>query len=91
MQDRKTGALLVVDVLNDCCPGGALGIAEGNMIRGPIDWAMPFFDCIVLTQDWHSRNHVSFASSHPGQESIPNNGGSGGMQLLWPDHCEEGS
>ncbi len=91
MPERKTSALLVVDVQNDFCPGGALGVAEGNMILGPINHVMPLFDYIVLTQDWHPRNHVSFASSHPGKIPSQTVAVPGGTQLLWPDHCVEGS
>ncbi len=91
MPERKTSALLVVDVQNDFCPGGALGVAEGNMILGPINHVMPLFDYIVLTQDWHPRNHVSFASSHPGKIPSQTVEVPGGTQLLWPDHCVEGS
>ncbi|MEI6387575.1 MAG: bifunctional nicotinamidase/pyrazinamidase [Spirochaetota bacterium] len=91
MPDRKTSALLVVDMQNDFCPGGTLGVTEGNLVLGPINKVMPLFDYIVLTQDWHPRNHVSFASSHPGKRPSQTVEVPGGTQLLWPDHCVEGS
>ena len=84
MSDR---ALVVIDVQNDFCPGGALPVAEGDRVVPVINRLAARFQRVVATQDWHPPGHVSFASSHPGRrpfESI-------GSQQLWPDHCLAGS
>jgi nicotinamidase/pyrazinamidase len=84
MNDR---ALVVIDVQNDFCPGGALPVAEGDRVVPVINRLAARFQRVVATQDWHPPGHVSFASSHPGRrpfESI-------GSQQLWPDHCLAGS
>jgi nicotinamidase/pyrazinamidase len=83
-------ALIVVDVQNDFCPGGALGVAGGDEIVAPINNRMADFDAVILTQDWHPAGHSSFASSHQAAEfsttEMPY-----GSQVLWPDHCVQGS
>ena len=83
-------ALIVVDVQNDFCPGGALAIAGGDEIVAPINNRMADFDAVILTQDWHPAGHSSFASSHKAAEfsttEMPY-----GSQVLWPDHCVQGS
>ena len=84
MNDR---ALVVIDVQNDFCPGGALPVAEGDRVVPVINRLAARFQRVVATQDWHPPGHVSFASSHAGRrpfESI-------GSQQLWPDHCLAGS
>jgi nicotinamidase/pyrazinamidase len=83
-------ALIVVDVQNDFCPGGALAVAGGDEIVAPINNRMADFDAVILTQDWHPAGHSSFASSHQVAEfsttEMPY-----GSQVLWPDHCVQGS
>ena len=83
-------ALIVVDVQNDFCPGGALAVAGGDEIVVPINNRMADFDAVILTQDWHPAGHSSFASSHEVAEfsttEMPY-----GSQVLWPDHCVQGS
>ncbi|WP_342077313.1 bifunctional nicotinamidase/pyrazinamidase [Yoonia sp. SS1-5] len=85
-----THALLVIDVQNDFCPGGALAVAGGDEIVSGINAAMNDFDAVILTQDWHPAGHSSFASSHNAEPmsvtEMPY-----GPQVLWPDHCIQGS
>jgi nicotinamidase/pyrazinamidase len=83
-------ALIVIDVQNDFCPGGALAVTGGNEIVSPINQIMDEFDAIILTQDWHPAGHSSFASSHDASafSSIEM---SYGKQILWPDHCVQGT
>ena len=84
-------ALLVIDVQNDFCPNGALAVAGGDMIIQPINAAMDKFDIVVLTQDWHPTDHKSFASSHANKKPFDTVVMSYGDQVLWPDHCIQGS
>ena len=84
-------ALIVIDVQNDFCPGGALAVAGGDEIVPGINALMPDMDAIVLTQDWHPAGHSSFASSHPGQEPMSVTDMPYGPQILWPDHCIQGT
>jgi nicotinamidase/pyrazinamidase len=84
-------ALLVVDVQNDFCPGGALGVEHGAAIVKGINRVAAKFDIIVTTQDWHPRNHGSFASNHPGAKPFDMGTLSGRDQVLWPDHCVQNS
>ena len=83
-------ALIVVDVQNDFCLGGALAVTGGDEIVAPINNRMADFDAVILTQDWHPAGHSSFASSHKAAEfsttKMPY-----GPQVLWPDHCVQGS
>jgi nicotinamidase/pyrazinamidase len=85
-----THALLVIDVQNDFCPGGALAVTGGDEIIAGINAAMNDFDAVILTQDWHPAGHSSFASSHDAAPmsvvDMPY-----GPQVLWPDHCIQGS
>ena len=83
-------ALIVIDMQNDFCPGGALAVTGGNEIVSPINQIMDEFDAIILTQDWHPAGHSSFASSHDASafSSIEM---SYGKQILWPDHCVQGT
>ena len=82
-------ALLVIDVQNDFCPGGALAVAGGDEIVDGINALMTDFDAVILTQDWHPAGHSSFASSHQAEPfsltDMPY-----GPQVLWPDHCVQG-
>ncbi|MGR3272727.1 bifunctional nicotinamidase/pyrazinamidase [Thalassococcus profundi] len=84
-------ALLVIDVQNDFCPGGALAVAEGDRIVAPINALMAEFDAVILTQDWHPAGHSSFASQHPGKAPMEMIEMPYGPQVLWPDHCIQGS
>ena len=83
-------ALIVVDVQNDFCPGGALAVAGGDQIVAQINNVMADFDAVILTQDWHPTGHSSFASSH-GADVFSNIVMPYGPQVLWPDHCVQGS
>lgn len=84
-------ALIVIDVQNDFCPGGALAVAGGDEIVAPINGLLPEFPVRVLTQDWHPAGHSSFASSHDGFEPFSVTEMPYGPQVLWPDHCIQGS
>ncbi len=84
-------ALIVIDVQNDFCPGGALAVPEGDQIVPGINALMDDFDTVVLTQDWHPAGHSSFASSHDGKAPYELIDMPYGPQVLWPDHCVLGS
>lgn len=84
-------ALLVIDVQNDFCPAGALEVAGGNEIIPHINEEMLKYDCVVLTQDWHPKGHSSFATSHEGKNPLELIKMPYGDQVLWPDHCIQGS
>ncbi len=84
-------ALIVIDVQNDFCPGGALAVAEGDQIVPEINALMDDFATVVLTQDWHPAGHSSFASSHDGKNPLEMIDMPYGPQVLWPDHCVQGS
>ncbi len=79
--------LLVVDVQNDFCPGGALAVPRGDEVVPVINSLAGKFRHVVLTQDWHPRGHLSFASSHPGKKPFETIAAAYGPQVLWPDHC----
>ncbi len=84
-------ALIVVDVQNDFCPGGALAVQQGDQVVQFINRIRERFPLVVFTQDWHPRQHKSFASNNPGAkvgEVIPQGGG---PQVMWPDHCVQGT
>jgi len=84
-------ALLVIDVQTDFCPGGALAVAGGDEIVPGINALMDSFDAVVVTQDWHPPGHSSFASEHPGKAPMEVIDMPYGPQVLWPDHCVQGS
>ena len=84
-------ALLVIDIQNDFCPGGALAVAGGDEIVTHVNALMTEFEAVVLTQDWHPSGHSSFASSHPGKGPFESVEMPYGEQTLWPDHCVQGS
>lgn len=84
-------ALVVIDVQNDFCPGGALAVEQGDAIVGPINALMAEHDTVILTQDWHPAGHSSFASSHAGKAPYDVAQMPYGDQVLWPDHCVIGS
>ena len=85
-----TQALLVIDVQNDFCPGGALEVPEGDQIVDGINRLMDEYDTVILTQDWHPAGHSSFASSH-GADPYSMTEMAYGPQVLWPDHCIQGT
>lgn len=84
-------ALIVIDVQNDFCPGGALAVAGGDEIISRINGLMDDFATVVLTQDWHPANHASFAANHPGAAPFSLIQMPYGPQVLWPTHCVIGS
>ena len=84
-------ALLVIDMQNDFCPGGALAVPEGDRIVPGINDLMQGFGCVILTQDWHPADHLSFASEHPGAAAYDLTEMPYGPQVLWPDHCVQGT
>jgi nicotinamidase/pyrazinamidase len=91
-----TDALLVIDLQNDFCPavdgiGGALAVAGGDEIVPIINTLGRRFDHVLLTQDWHPSTHISFASAHPGAQPYQQIEVAYGPQVLWPDHCVQGS
>lgn len=83
--------LLVVDVQNDFCPGAALGVPRGDEIVPLINRLASRFKHVLLTQDWHPAGHLSFASAHPGRKPYEIVEVSYGAQILWPDHCVQGT
>lgn len=83
--------LLVIDVQNDFCPGGALAVPEGDQVIAPIHRIAVHFQHIILTQDWHPANHVSFAANHPGTRPYEFIKMDYGPQTLWPAHCVQGT
>ncbi|GAA6193244.1 bifunctional nicotinamidase/pyrazinamidase [Phaeobacter sp. NW0010-22] len=86
-----THALLVIDVQNDFCPGGALAVPGGDEIVPLINGMMERFDAVILTQDWHPAGHSSFASTHAGKAPFEMIDMPYGPQVLWPDHCQQGT
>lgn len=86
-----TKALIVIDVQNDFCPGGALAVAGGDEIVNRINTLMDDFETVILTQDWHPAGHSSFASSHDGAAPMSIVEMPYGPQVLWPDHCIQGT
>ncbi len=86
-----THALIVIDVQNDFCPGGALAVPDGDSIVAGINALMEEVDAVIFTQDWHPSGHSSFASQHEGKEPYDLIEMPYGPQVLWPDHCVQGS
>ena len=87
----KETCLLVVDMQNDFCPGGALPVPEGHLIVPVINRLTGRFGNVAATQDWHPPGHVSFASRHPGKQPFDVVQADGIEQVLWPDHCVQGT
>ena len=83
--------LLIVDVQNDFCPGGALAVPNGDEVVPLINQIGQRFNHVLMTQDWHPPGHQSFASSHPGKQPFETIELPYGQQVLWPDHCVQGS
>jgi nicotinamidase/pyrazinamidase len=84
-------ALILVDIQNDFIPGGALAVPEGDRVVPIANRVQGAFDLVVATQDWHPANHGSFASQHPGKKPGDVIDLNGIAQVLWPDHCVQGS
>jgi nicotinamidase/pyrazinamidase len=84
-------ALLVIDVQNDFCPGGSLAVDDGDAVVNVINGVLRRFSRVAATQDWHPADHVSFASQHPGRKPLDVVDASGIEQVLWPDHCIQGT
>jgi nicotinamidase/pyrazinamidase len=83
--------LLVIDVQADFLPGGALAVPDGDAVVAPVNRLLRLFPHAVLTQDWHPPGHVSFATSHPGRAPFDSVPLAYGPQVLWPEHCVQGS
>lgn len=88
---RSDTVLIVVDVQNGFLPGGHLAVSHGDRIIPVINHIAPLFSNVVLTQDWHPSGHMSFASSHAGHKAYDTMKVRYGMQVLWPDHCVQGT
>jgi nicotinamidase/pyrazinamidase len=84
-------ALLLIDIQNDFLPGGALAVAEGDQIIPIVNQIQQHFDLVVATQDWHPADHKSFASNHEGKTPFEQTQLLGLPQMLWPDHCQQGT
>jgi len=84
-------ALLIIDVQNDFCTGGALAVPGGESVVPVINRLAKRFPHVLLTQDWHTPEHQSFASSHPGKQPLETTEVAYGEQILWPDHCVQGT
>ncbi|HJE22488.1 MAG TPA: bifunctional nicotinamidase/pyrazinamidase [Methylorubrum populi] len=91
MKLTSTDALLVVDVQNDFLPGGTLAVPEGEAVIAPVNRLAAHLPHLILTQDWHPPGHASFASSHPGKHPFDTVTMPYGAQVLWPDHCVQGT
>ncbi|MBE3638305.1 bifunctional nicotinamidase/pyrazinamidase [Mangrovicoccus algicola] len=87
----ETDALVAIDIQTDFCPGGALAVPGGDAVVGPANALMDDFATVVLSQDWHPAGHSSFATSHPGKTPFETVQMPYGTQVLWPDHCLQGS
>lgn len=87
----KSKALLIIDVQNDFCEGGALAVKDGSSVVQPINALMTKFEVNVLSQDWHPKNHSSFAENNPGKAPYDLIKMPYGEQVLWPEHCVQGS
>jgi nicotinamidase/pyrazinamidase len=91
MKSGRDDLLLVIDVQNDFCPGGALAVTDGDAVVPVVNRLAAQFDHVVLTQDWHPAGHSSFATSHPGAAPFSTVTMPYGQQTLWPDHCIQGT
>src|SRR5690606_33823501 len=91
IRPNEGDVLIVADVQYDFLPGGALAVPEGDAVIGPINLLAGAFRNVVLTQDWHPRGHASFSSSHPGKKPFEMTELAYGPQVLWPEHCIQGT
>jgi nicotinamidase/pyrazinamidase len=87
MRLEENTVLLVIDVQNDFCPGGALAVPRGDEVIPVVNRLATAFAHVVVTQDWHPKGHHSFASAHPGRTPFERIELAYGPQTLWPDHC----
>jgi nicotinamidase/pyrazinamidase len=87
----ESDVLLIVDIQNDFCPGGRLAVPGGHDVVPSINRTAQRFKHAVLTQDWHPAGHLSFASSHRGRQPFETVEAAYGAQILWPDHCVQGT
>ena len=88
---QDTDAFVVIDVQNDFCPGGALEVPNGDEVVGPINGLTSQLKHVLLTQDWHPVDHISFASMHEGRNPFEVIEIDYGAQVLWPNHCVQGT
>jgi len=91
MKPDDTSALLVIDVQNSFLPGGSLAVKDGDQVIPVINKIARSFFNVVMTQDWHTQDHISFASSHSGRKPFETIDVAYGKQVLWPDHCVQGT
>ncbi|MEO0293014.1 MAG: bifunctional nicotinamidase/pyrazinamidase [candidate division WOR-3 bacterium] len=91
LQGRERKALIIIDIQNDFCPGGALAVPEGDKIIPKINELSKRFKRVIATQDWHPKNHISFAYNHPGKKEYEVINYKGISQVLWPIHCVSGT
>lgn len=91
MRPEASDALVVVDVQVDFLPGGALAVPAGDAVVGPVNRLGRLFRSVVLTQDWHPADHISFVTSHPGRAAFETVDLPYGPQVLWPSHCVQGT
>jgi nicotinamidase/pyrazinamidase len=91
IEPGDSDVLIVVDVQVDFLPGGALAVPDGDAVIAPINRLAKAFRHVVLTQDWHPEGHASFASSHPARQPFETTELHYGQQVLWPDHCVQGT
>ncbi|KJC60669.1 isochorismatase [Bradyrhizobium sp. LTSPM299] len=91
MKVQPDDLLLIIDVQNDFCPGGALAVADGDTVVPVVNRLAERFDHVALTQDWHPAGHSSFATSHPPAAPFSSITMPYGPQTLWPDHCVQGT
>ena len=91
MPAQPDTALIVVDVQNDFLPGGSLAVPDGDAVVPIVNALAARFPVIVATQDWHTPGHLSFASAHPGKQPFETTQTPYGVQVLWPDHCVQGT
>ena len=91
MRVTSTDALVLIDLQRDFCAGGALAVPDGDAVVPVCNALAAAFDHVVLTQDWHPAGHASFASSHPGRQPYGTIEAPYGTQVLWPDHCVQGT
>ena len=91
MEAKPVKVLILVDIQNDFVPGGALAVAEGDLVVPVANTVIPLFDFVVATKDWHPADHLSFASQHPGTPVGETIKLDGLPQIAWPDHCVQGT
>jgi len=88
---KKNSALIIIDLQNDFCPGGALAVPEGDEIIPVVNKLSGKFKRVIATQDWHPTDHMSFAVNHPGKKEFDVIDYNGMKQVLWPEHCVSGT